>query len=181
MRRNVAFVVAALLLVSIASISISLAAVHHDASHHPAVRASANRDADREPADRRTNHKLLFRLLDHGSTNTPAWVLSVFTDGSGALTHDKRGNVNGNKTFKVGTFDVQALQAALGKLDLSRLPRCSPAGAIAPVEMNLGSVSFGSSATLDYRGRLVRSFCLDNHLETVISGELARIVAQAHP
>ena len=158
MNKRVVLVVAALLLLAITSVSCGRAAVRHEA-----------------------NSQLLFTLRDHGSTNTPAWVLAVNIDGSGVLTHDRRGNVNGNNTFKAGTFDVRALEAVLGKLDVHHLPRCAPAEAIAPVEVNMGSVSFGSSATMEYRGRSVSSFCLNNHLEVMISDQLAKVVAKARP
>lgn len=144
--------------------------------------AAPRRGTDREPtAGRHADGNLLLRLRDHGSTNTPAWILAVGTDGSGVLTHDRRDDVNGDRTFKAGTFDVRAIEALLARLDMAHLPGCSPAESFAPVEVGIGSVSFGSSASLDYRGRSISIFCRDSRLEVRISEVLARIVTRAKP
>ena len=83
--------------------------------------------------------------------------------------------------FKVGTFDVRSLQAALGKLEVHQLPRCAAAKQISPVEVNFGSVSLAPYATLDYQGVSISAFCLDNPLEARVSGQLAKVVAKARP
>lgn len=160
--------VTALLLFSVTSASCGSTVIHDQGNREP-------------PVDHHGYGKLLLTLRDHGSTNTPAWVLAVNTDGSGVLRNDRRGEVNGNRTFKAGTFDVRALEAMLKKLDIYHLPHCSPTESIAPVEVNMGSVSFGSSASLDYRGRRMSTFCLNSRLEVMISDQLAKVVAKAQP
>ncbi len=95
--------------------------------------AAPRRGTDREPtAGRHADGNLLLRLRDHGSTNTPAWILAVGTDGSGVLTHDRRDDVNGDRTFKAGHLTSAPLKpcspgwtwlTCLGAVLQSPLPR----------------------------------------------------------
>lgn len=137
--------------------------------------------APSRPANFRADHRLLLRLYDRGSTNTPAWVLTVNMDGSGALADDDTGSGRGNKDFNAGTFDSRSLTAALDKIDVGHLPGCTSAEATAPVEVNSGSASFGSSATLYYKGELIKSFCLNSPAESAITSQLSKVVATANP
>ena len=162
MQKCSAFAVAALMLAGAAGTASCTAAAPHSASHAP-------------------SHRMLFQLHDQGSTNTPAWVLTVNTDGSGTLTNDDTGGGNGSKSFKAGTFDSASLAAALGQLNVGHLPRCPSAETIAPVEVNTGSVSFGSHATLFYKGKVIRSFCPDSPAEAAVTSQLSRVVAIANP
>jgi hypothetical protein len=170
MNRRAALVVLAVLLTAVAGCGLQA---------EPASPAKGHPGTSARPAAARP--QLLIRLRDHGSTNTPGWILTVNTDGSGALTHDERGNAGRNRSFPAGTFAIGSLRAALRRLASAGLPSCPEAKAIAPVEVNLGSVSFGSYATLFYRGKTVRSFCLSSPAEMQVSRLLASIVARARP
>ncbi len=124
-------------------------------------------------------HSPIFRLRDAGSTNAPAWTLTVYPNGSGALRYDRSANGLADKKYPAGAFRAAALAAALRPLRSARLPRCSAAKATAPVEVDMGSVSFGSSATLYYAGQTITSFCLGNAAETSITRQLSRAVTAA--
>ncbi|HEY1616456.1 MAG TPA: hypothetical protein VGG25_02500 [Streptosporangiaceae bacterium] len=121
----------------------------------------------------------IFRLHDAGSTNTPAWTLTVYPDGSGALRYSRPASGIADRNFPASAFHAAALADALRPLRSARLPRCSAAEATAPVELDMGSVSFGSSATLYYADQAITSFCLDNPAETSITRQLNRAVTTA--
>ena len=89
-------------------------------------------------------------IKNSGSSNTPGWTLTIFTDGSGELTYE---NVSPkqrffhpyeNKTYAVGTFESHQLAALLTKIDdVSSIPDHGC----------LKSVSFGSKTTINYNGK----------------------------
>ena len=161
MERRFAFTVAALMLAATAGI--------------------AGCASTASPATPPANHQLLLRLYDQGSTNTPAWILTVNMDGSGALANDDTRAGKGNKNFKAGTFDSSSLTAALDKLNVGHLPTCAAAEATAPFEANTGSASFGSYGTLYYKGKVIKSFCLNSPVEAAITSQLSKIVVTANP
>jgi hypothetical protein len=121
--------------------------------------------------------RVLVGIYDQGSTNTPRWILTIYRDGGGSLSHDR----SRNRTFRPGTFHAVALANALHTVDSAIAAGCSGGRMMPPVMVGSGSVSFSSIAWLVYRGREIRSLCMDSPGEMALAARLSGVVATAHP
>ena len=98
-------------------------------------------------------------ITNSGSTNTPAFTLTIHQDGSGKLTYQKGSHAERfarfkDKTFPAGTFDSQQLSSQLsGIKDVSTIPNHNC----------LKSASFGSTTTVTFQGKTSGDLsCLSN-------------------
>ena len=87
-------------------------------------------------------------INNSGSTNTPAYTLTINQDGSGSLIYQKddqeRFKNYVNKTFPVGTFPSAQLQTILTQIkDMRTIPNHGC----------IKSISFGSTTTITYQGK----------------------------
>lgn len=117
---------------------------------------------------------LLAIVTNSGSTNTPEAILTLNTDGSGALVYQANSRGYSNKTFPPGTFDIAQLQHLLVQIgDVSAIPdhEC------------LKSISFGSTTTITFEGKTSGDVsCLSNADQQTyldVKKEVQRLYAQA--
>jgi len=98
-------------------------------------------------------------ITNSGSTNTPGFTLTLYTDGSGALTYKQDLNAQrfhryADKKFPPGTFDSNQYTSILTQInDVSAIPDHGC----------LKSVSFGTTTTITYKGKTSGDLsCLSN-------------------
>lgn len=97
-------------------------------------------------------------ITNSGSTNMPGSTFTIYKNGSGALTYQKRATQIGfhqeDKTFPAGTFDISQLEKTLAQIaDVSTIPNHNC----------VKSVSFGSTTTITYQGKTSGDLsCLSN-------------------
>jgi hypothetical protein len=104
-------------------------------------------------------NSVLAVITNSGSTNTPAFTLTINQDGSGSLVYQKGNNATrfnrfANKTFPSSTFDSHKLSSLLTKIkDVSTIPDHGC----------LKSASFGSTTTITFQGKTSGDLtCLSN-------------------
>jgi hypothetical protein len=98
-------------------------------------------------------------ITNSGSTNTPAFTLTINQDGSGSLVYQKGNNLQrfnrfSDKTFPSGTFDSHQLSSLLTEIkDVNTIPDHGC----------LKSASFGSTTTITFQGQTSGDLsCLSN-------------------
>jgi hypothetical protein len=98
-------------------------------------------------------------ITNSGSTNAPAFTLTINQDGSGSLLYQKGNNVErfsrfNDKTFPSGTFNSHQLSSLLTEIkDVSTIPDHGC----------LKSASFGTTTTITFQGKTSGDLtCLSN-------------------
>lgn len=119
---------------------------------------------------------LVMKLDDSGSTNTPGWQVSVYSDGSGQLTSATRTPLPGRaklqrRTFAPRTFDAKRLNYDLNHANLPAIRgHC------------LRSISFGSVETLTHDSKTVVGIdCYIDAGRTRLARELNTVLARVVP
>jgi hypothetical protein len=104
-------------------------------------------------------NKALAVITNSGSTNAPAFTLTINQDGSGSLVYQKGNNAQrfnrfNDKTFPAGTFDSHQLSSLLTKIkDVSTIPDHGC----------LKSASFGTTTRITFQGKTSGDLsCLSN-------------------
>jgi hypothetical protein len=87
-------------------------------------------------------------IHNSGSTNSDAWQLTIYQDGSGSIIYQQRSNTYGNvnpqnAAFLKDTFSIENLTVLLNLINVSDVGRGSCAH----------SVSFGTITTITYKGK----------------------------